>query len=51
MATAHDWCEKAYNIKKDEKQNAMMLYQLKLQLGKDVPAELKEFVEGTPSQN
>ncbi len=48
---AHEWVEKAYNIKKDDLQNANMLRQLKLQLGKEVPEELNEILkQGTAKQ-
>lgn len=42
MEEAHNWCDKAFNIKKTDVQNALMLKQLKLYLGKEVPAELNE---------
>ena len=45
MNTAHDWAQKAFDIDPDHLQNAKMLKQLKLQLGKEVPAELNAVIE------
>lgn len=39
---AHDWCEKAFQVNPKDVRNAMMLKQLKLYTGKEVPAELEE---------
>lgn len=51
LSYAHEWVERAYNIKKDDLQNANMLRQLKMQLGKEVPAELNELLkQGTAKQ-
>ena len=45
MNTAHDWAQKAFDIEPDHLQNAKMLKQLKLQLAKEVPAELNAVIE------
>lgn len=45
IANAHEWAEKAYQIKPKDLNNAMILRQLKLQLGKEVPAELNAIIE------
>ena len=45
MNTAHDWAQKAFEIEPDHLQNAKMLKQLKLQLSKEVPAELNAVIE------
>lgn len=45
MNKAHDWAQKAFEIEPDHFQNAKMLKQLKLQLGKEVPAELNAVIE------
>ena len=45
MNTAHEWAQKAFDIEPDHLQNAKMLKQLKLQLGKEVPAEVNAIIE------
>lgn len=45
MNNAHEWAQKAFDIQPDHLQNAKMLKQLKLQLGKEVPAELNAVIE------
>ncbi|MBP5206407.1 MAG: tetratricopeptide repeat protein, partial [Bacteroidales bacterium] len=45
MNNAHEWAQKAFDIQPDHLQNAKMLKQLKLQLGKEVPAELNAIIE------
>ena len=45
MNIAHDLAQKAFDIEPDHLQNAKMLKQLKLQLGKEVPAELTAIIE------
>lgn len=45
MNTAHEWAQKAFDIEPDHLQNAKMLKQLKLQLGKEVPAEVNAVIE------
>lgn len=42
---AHEWAQKAFDIEPDHLQNAKMLKQLKLQLGKEVPAEVNAIIE------
>lgn len=42
---AHEWVEKAYNINGEDRQNNIMLQQLKVKLRKEVPAELKAKVD------
>lgn len=44
LEKSHDWVEKAYNINKDDRENNIMLKQLKVKLRKQVPAELDEKV-------
>lgn len=45
LEMSHQWVEKAYTINKTDLQNANMLRQLKLQLGKEVPTELDDFIK------
>lgn len=47
LMKAHDWAEKAYQIQPRDFSNASMLKQLKLQLMKEVPAELNAIIEET----
>ena len=49
---AHEWAQKAFDIEPDHLQNAKMLKQLKLQLGKEVPAEVNAIIEkyNTPKE-
>ena len=49
---AHEWAQKAFDIEPDHLQNAKMLKQLKLQLGKEVPAEVSAIIEkyNTPKE-
>ena len=41
LETAHTWCEKAYLLDNNNKENNIMLKQLKVQLNKPVPEDLK----------
>lgn len=45
LESAHEWAEKAYQINQDDRQNNIMLNQLKMRLLKEIPAELKEKIE------
>lgn len=45
LNTAHDWAEKAYQINPRDLGNAKILKQLKLQLAKEVPAELNAIIQ------
>lgn len=42
MESAHEWCEKAYQISSDNLDNNKRLRQLKLYLGKEIPQELND---------
>ena len=41
LEKAHTWCEKAYLLNGNDRDNNIMLKQLKVQLGKPVPEDLK----------
>lgn len=45
LEKAHDWVEKAYLINGEDRENNIMLQQLKVKLIKEVPQELKDKVE------
>ncbi|MBO4645947.1 MAG: hypothetical protein J5642_05480 [Bacteroidales bacterium] len=45
MEWAHEWAEKTYAIKKDDVTNIRILHQMKVQLHKEMPAELEEIYQ------
>jgi len=45
LLKAHDWAEKAYQINKNDRENNVMLDQLKKTLEKEIPEELKQKIE------
>ncbi len=45
LENAHTWSEKAYELNKEDRQNNIMLRQLKVKLLKEVPEELKTKVD------
>lgn len=49
LEKAHDWVEKAYFINGEDRENNIMLQQLKVKLIKEVPQELKDKVDSYKS--
>ena len=51
LTIAHDWSERSFNLKKDDVQNALLLKQVKLFLGKEVSEELNAICNKANSSN